>query len=59
MGRQSVGLVALHTTGIEKKGLTFGDRPAVSEHWNNINVCQLRGRPVSYDVNGIVHFWLE
>jgi len=54
-----IGLVANMTKGIEKRESLYGKAPTEQEHVNAINVIQVNGRPVSYDVNGVIHFWTE
>lgn len=43
--------------GIEKKDWSFGDHPKADEHVNTVKVLKARGTYVSYDLNGIMHFW--
>jgi hypothetical protein len=54
-----IGLVAIRTKGIEKRESLFGQPPSEQEHVNAIKVLQVRGMPVSYDINGVIHFWTE
>ena len=46
-------------SGIEKKSSMFGQGPDLAEHLNPIKVLSSPDRKyvVSYDVNGIIHFW--
>jgi hypothetical protein len=43
--------------GIEKKEWQFGNHPKGDEHKNIIKVIKTRNNYISYDINGIVHFW--
>lgn len=47
------------TRGIEKRESLYGKAPNEQEHVNTIKVLQVGGRPVSYDINGVIHFWTE
>jgi hypothetical protein len=51
--------VANLTRGIEKRETLFAKGPTESEHVNTVNVFQVCGKPVSYDTNGVIHFWTE
>jgi hypothetical protein len=51
--------VANLTKGIEKRESLYGKAPTEQEHVNTIKVLQVNGRPVSYDINGVIHFWTE
>ena len=46
-------------SGIEKRSSMFGQGPDPSEHLNSIRIKPSPDRRyvVSYDVNGVVHFW--
>lgn len=51
------GLVTSMLKGIEKKEWSFGDHPKPDEHLNTVKVLKTRGSYVSWDLNGVVHFW--
>lgn len=53
------GIVSNMLSGIEKKTNMFSTGPSNSEHFNNIKVMSSPNRKyvVSYDINGIIHFW--
>lgn len=52
------GLVTSMLKGIEKKEFAFGDHPKPEEHLNTVKVARTRGNYVSYDLNGVIHFWI-
>lgn len=54
---KSKGLVNNMLKGIEKKEFTLGDHPKPDEHLNTVKVGRTRGSYVSFDLNGVVHFW--
>lgn len=54
---KSHGMVTSLLKGIEKKDWSFGDHPKQDQHMNTVRVVRTRGSYVSYDLNGLVHFW--
>ncbi len=54
---KSKGLVTSMLKGIEKKEWSFGDHPKPEEHLNTVKVVRTRGNYVSFDLNGVIHFW--
>ena len=53
------GIVSNMLSGIEKKGSIFGTAPSLSDHINSIKIVPSPNRKyiVSYDINGVIHFW--
>lgn len=51
------GAVSNFTKNIEANKSIYNEGPAETDHVNSIKVAEVRGGPVSYDSNGVVHFW--
>ena len=59
--KTSKGIVSSMLTGIQKKGVNvnIAEGPNQAGHVNPIKVLPSPGKKfvVSYDVNGVIHFW--